>query len=128
VFPVRIDDDRRADRQKKSVLIKEIKAFADAEQQWTKGRDIEFHGKSTGQYVFETNITLSRPARRNVKNKRFSVPEEALSLRLVVTKVIDPETGKELACRYLLSDTAPDVSSATVALWYYYRWRIESYF
>jgi hypothetical protein len=39
LFLVRIDDDRRVDWQKKSVLIKEIKAFVDAEQQWTKSRD-----------------------------------------------------------------------------------------
>jgi hypothetical protein len=128
LFLVRIDDDRRVDWQKKSVLIKDIKAFADAEQQWTKSRDIEFHGKSAEQYVFETNITLSRAARRNVKDKRFSVPGEPLSLRLVVTKVTYPQTGNELACWYLLSNTASDVSSATIALWYYYRWRIESYF
>jgi IS4 transposase len=70
---------------------------------------------------------LSRPARRNVKNKRFSVPGEPLSL-LVVSKVIDPETGQELACWYLLSNTSSDVSSAMIALWYYYRWRIENYF
>jgi hypothetical protein len=47
---------------------------------------------------------------------------------LVVTKVTDPQTGKELACWYLLSNIPSDVSSATIALWYYYRWRIESYF
>jgi hypothetical protein len=48
-------------------------------------------------------------------------------LSLVIAKVIDPKTRKELTRWYLMSNVF-DVSSATIALWYYYRWRIESYF
>ncbi|GHT45717.1 hypothetical protein FACS189454_05660 [Planctomycetales bacterium] len=54
-------------------------------------------------------------------------PDQVLALRLVIAKVIDPVPQKELACWYLLSNVF-DVSSATPALWYYYHWRIESYF
>ncbi|GHT44432.1 hypothetical protein FACS189454_01780 [Planctomycetales bacterium] len=49
-------------------------------------------------------------------------------MRLVIAKVIDPVSQKELACWYLLTNVGEDVSSSTVALWYYHRWRIESYF
>ncbi|GHT46744.1 hypothetical protein FACS189454_08350 [Planctomycetales bacterium] len=73
-------------------------------------------------------MTLSRPARRNVKDKRFLVPGEPLTLRLVIAKVIDPVSQKELACWYLLTNVGEDVAASTVALWYYHRWRIESYF
>ncbi|GHT47245.1 hypothetical protein FACS189454_09480 [Planctomycetales bacterium] len=73
-------------------------------------------------------MTLSRPARRNVKDKRFLVPGEPLTLRLVIAKVIDPVSQKELACWYLLTNVGEDVAASTVALWYYHRWRMESYF
>jgi hypothetical protein len=128
LFLVRVDDDRRVDWQEKSVLIREIKTFADVEQKYVKSRDIDFKGRAAEQYVFETNITLSRPARRNVKDKRFSVPGAPLSLRLVIAKVVDAKTQEELACWYLLTNVGTDVAASTIALWYYYRWRIESYF
>ncbi|MDR3110227.1 MAG: hypothetical protein LBU65_11165 [Planctomycetaceae bacterium] len=41
--------------------------------------------------------------------------------------MIDLKTQKRLARWYLLTNVF-DVSSATIALWYYYRCRIESYF
>ncbi|MDR3108080.1 MAG: hypothetical protein LBU65_00120 [Planctomycetaceae bacterium] len=41
--------------------------------------------------------------------------------------MVDLKTQKRLARWYLLSNVF-DVSSATIALWYYYRWRIENYF
>jgi hypothetical protein len=63
-----------------------------------------------------------------VKDKRFSVPDAPLTLRLVIAKVIDPKTRKELARWYLLSNVDQDVDASTIALWYYYRWQIESYF
>jgi hypothetical protein len=128
LFLVRADDDRRVDWQGQSILIRDIKASADQEHKFLKSRVVDFKGRPAEQHIFETDITLSRPAHRNVKDKRFSVPDAALTLRLVIAKVIDPKTRKELACWYLLSNVADDVSSATLALWYYYRWRIESYF
>ena len=57
-----------------------------------------------------------------------SIPGEALSLRLVIAKVVDPVTGKELATWYLLSNVPPDVPAEQIALWYYWRWQIESFF
>jgi hypothetical protein len=127
LFLVRVDDDRRVDWQGQSVLIRDIKVFADQEHKYVNSRIIDFKGKLAEQHIFETSVTLSRPARRNVKDKRFSVPGAPLTLRLVIAKVIDPKTRKELALWYLLSNVF-DVSAATIALWYYYRWRIESYF
>ncbi|MDR1491953.1 MAG: hypothetical protein LBT05_04440 [Planctomycetaceae bacterium] len=41
---------------------------------------------------------MSRPARRNVKNKRVSVPVKPLTLRLVIVKFLDKKTGDELSC------------------------------
>jgi hypothetical protein len=37
-------------------------------------------------------------------------------------------TGRALAVWYLLTNVPAEVDTATVALWYYWRWRIESLF
>jgi hypothetical protein len=97
---VRGDDDRRVDWQGQRVLIRDLETFADDEHKDVKSRDIDFHGKSAEQHIFETSVTLSQPARRNVKDKRFSVPGAPLTLRLVIVKVLDAQTQQELACWY----------------------------
>jgi hypothetical protein len=48
-------------------------------------------------------------------------------LRLVVSEVRDERTGKVLATWLLLTNLPRELDAATVALWYYWRWRIESY-
>jgi hypothetical protein len=50
-----------------------------------------------------------------------------LELRLVIAEVRDA-AGQVLAVWYLLTNVPAEVEAATVALWYYYRWRIETYF
>ena len=78
------------------------------------------------QYVAETEVILDRPAKRKVDGRSILVPGEAISLRLVIANVVDPITDKELATWYLLSNVSSDVSSATLALWYYWRWQIRA--
>jgi hypothetical protein len=46
----------------------------------------------------------------------------------VIAKVVDVNTQEELSVWYLLSNVPMDVSSERLALWYYWRWKIESYF
>jgi hypothetical protein len=49
-----------------------------------------------------------------------------LSLRLIVSEVRDDQ-GKVLARWLLLTNLPASVDTQTIALWYYWRWRIESY-
>jgi hypothetical protein len=56
-----------------------------------------------------------------------SVPGRPITLRLVVSEVRDA-AGQVLARWLLLTNVPVTVAAATVALWYYWRWRIESYF
>jgi hypothetical protein len=59
--------------------------------------------------------------------KRPVVHGPALALRLIVAEVRDGQ-GKVLARWLLLTNVAAAAATAdTVALWYYWRWRIESY-
>ena len=48
-----------------------------------------------------------------------AVAGEAIALRLVIAKVVDPVTGVELSVWHLLTNVPPDVSAETIALWYY---------
>jgi hypothetical protein len=50
-----------------------------------------------------------------------------LALRLVVSQVYSPH-GQLLAQWLLLTNVPAAVDAATLALWYYWRWQIESYF
>ena len=97
-----------------------------------KAREVEYQGKTAFQHVAEAKVTLCRPAKRRVKKGRktvqVTVPGEPLELRLVVSRVCDGK-GKLLATWLLLTNVEASLAdAATVALWYYWRWRIESFF
>jgi len=127
-FLVRGDGDRIVRWRGKHVNCWKIKDQLASEEAFHWRRDVTIKGKAGVQYVAETEIILDRPAQRKIDKRKVLVPGEAILLRLVITKVVDPVTGKELSQWYLLTNVPPDVSAATVALWYYWRWEIESYF
>ena len=94
-------------------------------------REVTYRGQTAVQRVAEAEVVLDRPAWRHrrrggqVVNER--VPGPPLRLRLVVSRVCDT-SGRTLAVWYLLTNLPAGVDTATVALWYYWRWRIESLF
>jgi hypothetical protein len=85
-----------------------------------------YHGRLARLYVAETEVVLHRPGKRNEGNKKIEIPGPPLPLRLVVTEVRDSK-GHVLA-RWLLLTNVPAAlaDAATIAMWYYFRWRIES--
>jgi hypothetical protein len=93
-------------------------------------RAVLFKGAAATQYVGETSVVLERPARTNRvtngKKKHKNVPGPPLTLRLVVSEIRDA-AGKVLACWLLLTNLPAEVTAETIALWYYWRWNIESY-
>jgi hypothetical protein len=94
-------------------------------------RDVAYKGQVAVQHVAETEVVLDRPAwrhrRRNGRKVNERVPGPPLPLRLAVSRVCDA-SGRTLAVWYLLTNVPAEVETATVALWYYWRWRIESLF
>ena len=127
-FLVRGDDDRIVRWRGEHVNLRKIKAQLESEGAFRRSREVTIKGKKGIQYVAETEMILDRPARRKVAGRSVLVPGEAIPLRLVMSKVVDFVTKTELAVWYLLTNVPSDVSAETVALWYYWRWRIESYF
>jgi len=94
-------------------------------------REVEHEGQPCRQWIAETPVVLTRRARsKRVDASGKRVPPkhgEPIAVRLVVSRIEDM-TGRVVAYWYLLTDLDEDVDAATVALWYYFRWRIESYF
>jgi hypothetical protein len=88
------------------------------------------------QWVAEVTVTLTRPAAPQRKGEpRRLIPGPPLTLRLVISVVrswdgesLDGEKAKDLAVWYLLTNVPAEVAATTIALWYYWRWQIESYF
>jgi hypothetical protein len=123
---VRADDRRVLCAGQETSLV----AVADRLQQEDAFKDAgtaKYHGRRARLYVAETEVILHRPGKRNVGKKKIEIPGPPLPLRLVVTEVRDSK-GRVLA-RWLLLTNVPAAlgDTATIARWYYFRWRIESY-
>jgi hypothetical protein len=131
VFLVRADDNRKVLWQKQELSLAEINQRLQAQGQFQRSREVSYRGHKAVQHVAETAVTLHRPAwrhRRNgdeVCNRR--VPGDPIELRLIIARVCN-EQGQTVAVWYLLSNVPAEVGAETVALWYYWRWRIESFF
>jgi hypothetical protein len=122
---VRGDDRKVLYQGKETSLV----AVAEGFRQGDAFRDAgpaRYHGRVARLYVAEAEVVLHRPGRRNLGKKKVEVPGPPLPLRLVVTEVRDRK-GQVLA-RWLLLTNVPAVlaDTATIARWYYFRWRIES--
>ena len=92
-------------------------------------RQVEYQGKAAEQYVAEVEVRLLRAGQRNRPNSndRQRIPGAPLSLRLVFAEVRS-DAGEVLAIWRLLTNLPREVDDSTVALWYYWRWRIEKFF
>jgi Transposase DDE domain len=95
-------------------------------------REVDYRGEKVWQYVAEAAVVLDRPAyqdrRVEGQRRRRTIKGKALPLRLVVTE-LRGASGEVLERWYLLSNVpAAQVDAATIALWYYWRWKIESFF
>lgn len=81
----------------------------------------------------ETEITLTRPAQRQRCRAgktilKQSIKGKPLSLRLVATQIVDQQ-GKLISEWLLLSNVRDTtVDAKKLSQWYYWRWKIESFF
>ena len=96
------------------------------EQAFQDAGEALYRGRKARLFVAEAAVVLHRPGKRNDGKKKVEIPGPPLPLRLVVTELRDAE-GRVLARWLLLTNVAADVAdAATIAQWYYFRWRIES--
>jgi hypothetical protein len=124
-FLVRADD-RRVEFRGNVQLFSTITATLQQEQAFAFTREVDLKGRRGRQFVAETEIVLTEPAwGRTPDGKSCRIPGRPLRLRLIVVQVRDKE-GALLAQWWLLTNVC-DVPPETVALWYYWRWSIESF-
>src|SRR5262249_38739734 len=90
----------------------------------------DYRGRPVGQQVAEAAVRLERPGYQHRvidgQRRKRRVPGPALPLRLIITELRD-EQGQVLERWYLLTNVPAAVTAATLALWYYWRWRIETF-
>jgi hypothetical protein len=131
-FLVRADDDRLVRYDLKEQTLGEVADELKRQRRFVATTEVLFEGKPAVQFVAETTVVLHRPARthrvdpKTGKAKHKNVAGRPLSVRVVISEVRD-RRGKVLARWLLLTNLPETVNAAIAALWYYWRWRIETY-
>jgi hypothetical protein len=129
LFLVRGDDDRLVSWQDHECRYSEIADTLEKEGQFQKTIDLMMKKQKCYQEVAETEIVLSRAARHKINGKTKNITGNSLSLRLVVSRIRNKETNAIVSVWYLLTNVnSLQISAGQIALWYYWRWKIESYF
>jgi hypothetical protein len=130
-FLVRADADRVVKWDGKDVKLSELtKVPGLAWQPVTDGESpvrVTVGGRAGTLWVAEASVVLDRPGKKRVALKRIDVRGKALPLRLVVSWVLGKD-GEVLAEWLLFSNASGQFDAATLARWYAWRWRVETYF
>lgn len=130
-FLVRADAERVVKHEQQDRTLPQVVACLKRRKAFTDVREVTWHGRRARQWIAETTVTLDRPAQfhrvQDGKKRRIKVAGPPLTLRLIVSRVCDAR-GRLLAEWLLLTNLPEEVTADDVALWYYWRWRIESFF
>jgi hypothetical protein len=132
MFLVRADADRKVLYDLKEQTLGEVADGLKRQGLFVETADVLLEGKPARQFVAETTVVLHRPARthrvdpKTGKVKHKNIAGAPLPVRLVISEIRD-KRGRVLARWLLLTNLPQTVNAAIVALWYYWRWRIESY-
>jgi len=125
LFLVRANGGQRVVWEHRTLLLRDVAARVALRP----SQAVEVSANVVGQlFVGETSIVIDRPAFPRARDgKRQWIEGEPLKLRLVVCQLRLPDETIE-AEWYLLSNAPSEISFEQLAEWYYWRWRIESYF
>jgi len=90
--------------------------------------EVQYNAKKAYQSTASVEVDVVRPAlfQRKNEKRRLETYDNALKVRFVVSRVVDAD-GRCLAEWYLLTNVF-EVFASTIARWYYWRWKIESFF
>jgi len=125
LFLVRANEGQRVVWDQRTLLLREVAA----QLELRGSQAVEVSASVIGQLlVGQTQIVIDRPAfPRARQGRRRWIKGEPIKLRLLFCQVRLPDETL-LAEWYLLSNVEPQVTAEQLAEWYYWRWRVESYF
>lgn len=128
LFLVRADD-RLVEHDGTEKRCSTIQAELQSSGRMQQTREVLYHGRGAQQWVGEVPVVLTRAAQRNRPSTgdQRRIPGDPLPLRLVIAEVRTFE-NERLATWFLLTNVPDQVPMATIALWYYWRWKIETFF
>jgi hypothetical protein len=129
LFIIRGDDDRLVlwhdHYVRYSLMVDELEKT----QQFQQTIELEVQGKKCYQEVAETSIILDKPANHTADGQKKLCPGQAMTLRLISSRIDEQETQELVSEWFLLTNTPPSLLGAErAALCYYFRWNIETYF
>jgi len=78
-------------------------------------------------YVNSVDVLITRDTYINEGKKKRRIKGKPVKCRFIVERLVD-QKNNIVATWLLLSNLKEDIDDKTIALWYYYRWKIESYF
>ena len=124
---VRVKAGSRVSGPQGSLALSEVAA----QLEFQAHRQLDEQAGDAVQWIASTQVVITRAAKPKAlddKGKRVApVKGQPLKARLVVSQMRN-DSGKVLAQWYLLSNVPETVHACTLGRWYYWRWRIESYF
>jgi hypothetical protein len=127
LFLVRCDD-RRVKWNGQSVLLSEINEKLDRDVLFKKAGRARFHGKKVNREVAEVEVVLDGVHKTRINGKQIERHGEALVLRAVFVRLVDKDDYILAEWMLLTNVPACDADTAVIGRWYYFRWRIESFF
>jgi hypothetical protein len=121
-------DDRRVEHQGASVLLSEINESLDHDVAFRAAGKALYHGKKVRREVAEVAVVLKGRHKTRINGKQKDFVGEAIPLRAVFVRLVDKDGY--IVAEWMLLTNVPvsEVDAATIGLWYYFRWRIESFF
>lgn len=127
LFLVRCDD-RRVRWNGQSVLLSEINEHFHEACEFQDVGKAKLDGKSVRREVAEASVVLHRQHAETRNGKKVHVSGKAIEVRAVFVRLVDKK-GYIVAEWMLLTNIAADeADAAEIGTWYYWRWRIESFF
>ena len=129
-FVIRSNDVRRVRHEGESKVLAEVEETLVSQLKYV--REVEHQGKKAFQYVAETTVILERmsktkrPTAENPSQRKL-IKGKPIELRFILSEVRDKQ-GKVLSVWRLWTNVEEQVKAAEIALWYYWRWKIESFF
>lgn len=128
LYLVRADLKRLVKYQGETILLADLVKVLQRSKQFGKPKRIDYKGKSRKQHVAEAEVVLDRPAwKHKADGTHKRIPGEALTLRLIVSEIRD-NRGRVISTWLLFSNVPKDVTKETLAQWYFWRWKIETFF